>query len=406
MEDESIEQFCSVTSANHDTAVSYLEMANGNVGQAITLYLETNDLGGSAALDTTNIDTDVEIAKQLAQEDNSGIRPPIAPIRDILVGGDRTDIDFGTRRTGITRPPPPRRVRNFANLEGEFSSNIASNDRLNELFNPPFDIMCHDNFERARTRARTDYKWLMVDIQNGHEFSSLLLNRDLWSDKTVREVIREHFLFLQYDSDSPNGRQYINFYPIDNYPHIAIIDPRTGERLKVWSSQISPTDFLMAVTDFLERYSLNEQMKQSPSRNIFEPTPNILEEPDAISSSSSPLDYNETQKIMIEDEEDITKSSKSSGSVFDSIRPVERDPVQGPDTTVVKFRLADGKTTLRRFGKSDPVRHLFEFIKSSVPEAEKQPFELVYYSDNLIEKVNMSIEEAGLSNAVVNMVFG
>ncbi|CAG8580509.1 1811_t:CDS:10 [Diversispora eburnea] len=352
MEDDSILQFCGITNTGHDTAVSFLEMANGNVGQAITLYLETRDLEapahnvrgntreGAADSDISNIDTDVEIARQLAQEDKSRIRPPIAPIRDILVGGDRTDIDLGTRRTGVTRPPPHRRIQNFANLEGEFNSNTAPNDRLNELYNPPFEIMCPDNFERARTRARNEHKWLMVDIQNNNVLSSLALNRDLWSDKTVRDVIREHFLFLQVNSQ--NGRHYISFYPVDNYPHIAIIDPRTGERLKVWSSEITPTDFLMA----------------------------------------------------------------ESGSVFDSILPVERDPVQGPNTTVIKFRLADGETTLRRFGKSDPVRHLFEFIKSSVPKAEKQPFELVCYSDNLIEKVNMSIEDAGLANVVVNIIFG
>lgn len=95
-------------------------MANQNVEQAITLYLETIDLetpantsaatrenasrisGESAASPFGNFDRmdfggDVEIPRPPAQEDNSGIRPPIAPMRDILIGGvDRTDFEIGS----------------------------------------------------------------------------------------------------------------------------------------------------------------------------------------------------------------------------------------------------------------------------------------------------------------------
>jgi hypothetical protein len=37
----------------------------------------------------------------------------------------------------------------------------------------------------------------MVDIQNIGEFACQVLNRDLWNESAVKEVIKAHFLFLQ-----------------------------------------------------------------------------------------------------------------------------------------------------------------------------------------------------------------
>jgi hypothetical protein len=37
----------------------------------------------------------------------------------------------------------------------------------------------------------------MVNIQNPSEFSCQVLNRDLWSDGFVKDIIRQWFIFLQ-----------------------------------------------------------------------------------------------------------------------------------------------------------------------------------------------------------------
>lgn len=39
--------------------------------------------------------------------------------------------------------------------------------------------------------------------------------------------------------------RYLSFYPVDSVPHIAIIDPRTGERVKVWNTSLTPAEFLL-----------------------------------------------------------------------------------------------------------------------------------------------------------------
>jgi hypothetical protein len=33
---------------------------------------------------------------------------------------------------------------------------------------------------------------------------------------------------IKYGSESAEGKRYLTFYSIENYPHVAIIDARTG----------------------------------------------------------------------------------------------------------------------------------------------------------------------------------
>ncbi|CAG8746340.1 22483_t:CDS:10 [Dentiscutata erythropus] len=439
-DEELITKFCNVTNATQKIAIDYLAVSDGNVEQAITLYLESGGADLSAlgagsnrqetstaidAVDLTSNDTfdsDAELAKQLAQEDYSEIRAPIAPKRDILVRGDHDDFNNLFEDRFIPGIPRTRRTRDvyrtFAGdiSPGDPSSSEEKTDRLANLFKPPFEIMHKDSFERTRTKAREENKWLMVDIQEITEFACQVLNRDLWSNQTVQDVIRQHFLFLQFNADTPDGRQYINFYPIESYPHIAIIDPLTGERLKVWNTTtVEPTEFIMNVTDFLERYSLNDYSKNplpQKSKSAKSYT-DMSEEEQLMAALNESRFYN--NKVDQESEEDETmevepeypeKETNIVSSTFDSIRPVERVEAAGPSTTAIKFRLPDGKNIMRRFDRSDPVRYLFEFVKVSVPEAQEKPFELVYHRNNLINQVEQTVDEAELSNAAVNVVFG
>lgn len=50
---------------------------------------------------------------------------------------------------------------------------------------------------QARDAGVAHQKWLMVNVQNVLEFSCQILNRDIWSNKAVKTVIKEHFIFWQ-----------------------------------------------------------------------------------------------------------------------------------------------------------------------------------------------------------------
>lgn len=74
-------------------------------------------------------------------------------------------------------------------------------------------------------------KWLLLNVQNPSDFECQCLNRDIWSDETVKEIIKANFVFSQVYFDSPEGKKLIHYYNIDSYPFLAIIDPRTGEKM-------------------------------------------------------------------------------------------------------------------------------------------------------------------------------
>lgn len=91
----------------------------------------------------------------------------------------------------------------------------------------------------------------------------------------------------------------------------------------------------------------------------------------SLSGGSSP-DIEEQEPAGGETVENKTES------VFDSIQPIDREePANGEGTTRIQIRMGDGSRVVRRFNKSDPVQHLFEFVKSKV---ENQQFEVKLYT--------------------------
>ena len=74
--------------------------------------------------------------------------------------------------------------------------------------------------------------YLVVNIQNQNDFASQCLNRDIWSDETVRQVISCSYIFWVTDINDDLGLEYVRNYN-KKFPHVALIDPQTGEQLRV-----------------------------------------------------------------------------------------------------------------------------------------------------------------------------
>ena len=143
------------------------------------------------------------------------------------------------------------------------SETSSKSNHLAELYRPPFEIMSPLSWTDARDEGKEEEKWILVNIQDSAIFDCQVLNRDVWKNEQVKDTVRENFIFMQYAKDDPRASQYIQYYfqayeSQDAYPHIAIVDPRTGEQVKVWSGPPvpKPMDFLMQLHEFLDRYSL------------------------------------------------------------------------------------------------------------------------------------------------------
>ncbi|XP_015780912.1 PREDICTED: UBX domain-containing protein 7-like [Acropora digitifera] len=75
---------------------------------------------------------------------------------------------------------------------------------------------------------------LLVNVQDVREFPCQQLNRDVWSNDSVRSIIKENFVLWQVYRDSNEGERFIQFYHVTSYPYLAVLDPRTGEKMVEW----------------------------------------------------------------------------------------------------------------------------------------------------------------------------
>lgn len=69
--------------------------------------------------------------------------------------------------------------------------------RLEDLFRPPCDILFLGSFMEARDHAKTLNRWLLVNVQNPQEFSCQVLNRDVWPNDNIQEIVKDHFILWQ-----------------------------------------------------------------------------------------------------------------------------------------------------------------------------------------------------------------
>ena len=322
------------------------------------------------------------------------------------------------------------------------------------MFRPPFELISRVSWDEAREQGKEGEKWILVNIQDPSIFDCQVLNRDIWKNPSVMETVRENFIFMQYSKDDPRGSQYVQYYfqskDLDSsYPHIAIVDPRTGEQVKVWSGPPAPKapDFLMQLHEFLDRYSLKATAKNPVARRKPEPRKETNldrlteeqqmemamqaslagakgkeareEDPDELTRSVGNLDHSDL--VDLDDDDDgrdsnhISEPSHTNGIVapaaasrFASIsatNPHTEPSADAATTTRIQFRHPDGRV-VRRFALSDPVSRIYEWLKATPIEGkEGAEFELIFMQKNLIEHLRETIEQAGLKNGTVMVEF-
>lgn len=314
------------------------------------------------------------------------------------------------------------------------------------MYRPPFELISRVPWDQARQQGKDSEKWILVNIQDPSIFDCQVLNRDIWKNSGIKDTVKENFIFMQYSKDDPKGNQYVQYYfpnkdNQDAYPHIAIVDPRTGEEVKVWSGPPTPKpmDFLMQLHEFLDRYSLkatakNPVAKRKPEAKKETQVEKMTEEQMLEMALQASLAGTEEDK-QLSDPDDLTRSVgdiaeikgkgkdpdvdadmidgpvpagtngpvAASVSAFTSIPSSKPHTEPPPDASVtrIQFRHPNGRV-VRRFTLSDPVRRLFEWLKASPLEGkESMEFELIFMGKNLIELLDQTIEEAGLKNGTV-----
>ncbi|KAM4604788.1 UBX domain-containing protein 7 isoform 1-T1 [Polymixia lowei] len=240
------------TSATESVGKHMLEACNNNLEMAVTMFL---DGGGIAEEPSTSSSSTAASSSRGPPADE--VRAPIPQKQDILVEPEPL---FGVPK----RRRPARSIfdgfRDFQTetirQEQELRNGSTVDKKLStlaDLFRPPIELMHKGSFETAKDCGQLENKWLMINIQNVQDFACQCLNRDVWSNDAVRTIIREHFIFWQVYHDSEEGQRYIQFYKLNKFPYISILDPRTGQKMVEWN-QLDVASFLEQATGFLAEH--------------------------------------------------------------------------------------------------------------------------------------------------------
>ena len=187
---------------------------------------------------------------------------------------------------------------------------------------------------------------------------------------------------------SIEGRQYVQRYHVYEFPHIAIIDPRTGRLLwkkEGWTQEnpVTAETFAETAMDFCSRNSFDrppqaprppgakESPKQRPLHELSEDEQlqaamraSMEEIAPAESKDRGEDDDDEveclgTKDEMMKEQEDAKPAAKPS--IIDELLNVTvgDEPTKGPR---MQFRMPDGKRVVRRFNPSDSVKIIYAFL--------------------------------------------
>lgn len=352
---------------------------------------------------------------------------------DVMIIEDEDDEAEVEAEEDIRRPVGRRR----ANRSSRLNDLSFTQQRLASLFRPPFDIMEKIDLDTAKVQGRLSKKWILINIQDATEFQCQVLNRDFWSLDRIKQKVRENFIFLQYQNDLSNGYNYTNFYQTEAFPHIAILDPYTGERVLKWKDGEVPKvlDWINEVDDFLTKFSLSPTLQNPVVKHEVKFDPDTLTEDQQIefalkqsvieNSKSAgtvedPIDLDPEDEDEDEDVargEDVPNTAAvavpTSSDPFDLILPVDHSEPTTPSTRV-QVRFPNGKRAIHKFDtEQDSVKTLYQWLKYLLQNSSESEFGL-NINDKftlstvlnksgkpLIDLLDYSIGDAGLKNASI-----
>jgi hypothetical protein len=349
-------------------------MSEGDMQKAVDLYL---DMGGGAGSTGQETASSSNYRDQLFADE--GVREAIPARYDQLLG-DPMGVHPSIQEW-ISGSP----IFQEAEEEPSEITHQVTEGGIGELYRAPIELNTPGTLQDAMVTAKASSKWLLVNIQSEEEFASFVLNRDVWSHGTVREVLKSFYVFFQRDKSTPQGSQFLANYGISDLPSVCIIDPRTGRKIKQW-----PVDKLkgpLAAADLLSDF-----IGEYPYGSAVAP-------PVKLSSSPPPKSPTVAASTSVID----IPPSPAPASVFAAL-PADMPGSDEPSLVKVAIRLPDGKKKQVSFRPSQPITALRDWI-SATEQLPVCDFEVrISHPPTVIEFGDGSIETAGIAGNVLVVV--
>lgn len=189
--------------------------------------------------------------------------------------------------------------------EGSSAPPRPKRSKLEDVFRPPTDLIFSGTFQMVKEYAKNENSWLMVNLQDNTEFACQVLNRDIWSNKELKSIIKKYFIFYQTFVDCIEGNKIKSFYNVGAFPYVAILDPRTGEEKVSYRGtfQFNVEEFCKELHRFLHNNFTPDYIDSGK-------TPTKFQMPEPETSSSSKIDT--TNIISLTEEEQLEIAIKKS----------------------------------------------------------------------------------------------
>ncbi|RAL54596.1 hypothetical protein DM860_001724 [Cuscuta australis] len=426
-----------------DTARQFLQATSWKLDEAIQLFYIGNDgdatasslnslLPNNASLPDPNLSGSRKDSRDESrrQTDGDDVRPPLPVIKDVLYDNS---VLLGQSTMGVSARES-RHVVPFRNFEEEMkhpgvweadkgSSSAAKNtraDNLASLYRPPFALMYHGSFEKAKDAARLQNKWLLVNLQSTTEFSSHMLNRDTWANEAVAQTIKSNLIFWQVYDDTEEGRKVCTYYRLYSIPVVLVVDPITGQKMQSWRGMVQPDTLLEDLLPFIDG-SPSDRVGQSHKRPRESPHAPPLQVRDQVKNEEEELQLALAASMegMKDSHVDALKESIRAEDNGKDTTNITKKPIYPPlpeepkgDRNIlcrVGIRLPDGRRLQRNFLRSDPIQLLWSFASSLLGETESKPFRLTHAipgaTSFLDYEIVSTFEESGLANSMISVTW-
>lgn len=278
-------QFCRVTNADEAVASQLLRDSGLDLQTAIHSFFAIQEAQEAGANHTPPTDPTPDFA---APPDNPQPPSQSAGTGDALYDALHPNPAPQPPPAPVSAPPaipppaiiPPRHYdlqpHSADNPFGDPVSGDPRSEGLAALYKPPTHLVYPGSYEDVLDAGQAQNRWVLVNINRNDVFPCHSMNRDVWSDFTMQQLIAAHFLFWQRD-EGRAGR-YTQFYGVNNFPHIAVVDPRNHERVRVWGDNglaVEKNVLIEQLSDFVSGNSLESDavIRGSQARPLTRSTP-------------------------------------------------------------------------------------------------------------------------------------
>lgn len=430
--DEMAAEFIAFTGASAEEARQWIEMAGGDIQEAVNLFLEMGGGGGGGAgaaaapsrLPDVAPGMDADVAAEVAAVAAAAgistdappaeeeVRAPMAAFQDQIIQPAVDNRREQALMEADAKAMNQRMSFDRSEVTGGTGDAPEAKDgqAINTLFAPP-----HYNsplpWLKLVEQAQQEEKWIIVNIQQADVFASHQLNRDVWSDEMIGGLLEDQFLFWQRDDQSSEGSAFLQYYKCNEpLPHICAVDPRTGRRVKSWEGRKwvekdVAAEFILAFTD---KFSMAKTPVMSPEAS---PSAGPASAP-AVSPPADALpDAADVGMTIEENPVNVAAAAEAAAKAAAAEREAKRgripeEPAMGtPGRVLLQIRTPDGRKLRRAFAGEHAVGSVYDFADVEGGDAMPTLYRLVSTMprQEFVDR-DATCEAAGLKGQMMLMV--